>query len=87
MKNSFTVGFVVDGMKIVIFGVTSIHPNMNGVLFNTENGVGYQVESHQMTDGNILGNMYIEYSDLADFEEYESFRRYTDFEIHDMRKS
>lgn len=82
MKNSFTVGFVLGGKKIVILGVTSIHPNMNGVLFTTENSIGYQVESHQMTGGNILGNLYIEYSEPEDFYEYESSE---DTELYDLR--
>jgi len=46
MKTSFGVAY--HEKKVVILGVTSIMPNLNGVLFNTENRRGYQIESHDM---------------------------------------
>lgn len=87
MKSSFTVGFVLGDKRHVVYGVTSIVPNMNGVLFFTENRENFQVESHQMTSGNILGNMYIEYSTSEDFEDHESLKEASPekYEIHDMR--
>ena len=59
MKSSFAVA--LHGKKLVILGVTSIVPNLNGILFQTENRRGYQIESFEMS-GMTYG---IEYFDFA----------------------
>lgn len=87
-KKSFTVGFVCNGKIYVIYGVTSILPNLNGVLFQTENGEGYQVESFELREG-FLGSMYIEYSTDEDYKDYE-FLKESAPDLHvilDMRES
>ena len=87
-RNSFTVGFSLNGKMYVIYGVTSIFPNLNGVLFQTENRKGYQVESYEMQE-DLIGNMYIEYSTDEYYEDYE-FRKKSDpdrYVILDMRES
>lgn len=58
MKTSFAVAY--HEKKVVILGVTSIMPNLNGVLINTENRWGYQIEAHDMSDNVTLN---IEYFD------------------------
>ncbi len=87
IKSSFTVGFVLGEKRHIIYGVNSIYPNMNGVLFCTEDRENYQVECDSLTGGNILGNMYIEYSTPEDYEDHESLKEASPekYEIHDMR--
>lgn len=76
VKSSFTVSyrFVNSSKRVVILGVTSIVPNLNGVLFRTENGEDHQVESHQMIYGrgcySDLPNVHIEYSAEDDLQSY-----------------
>lgn len=88
-KKSFTVGFNLGTKRYVIYGVTAIFPNLNGVLFQTENGKGFQIESHEMPYQNLLGGMFIEYSTEEDFEDHESLKEASPdkYEILDMRKS
>lgn len=53
-KGSFAVKFAYGSdenrKKFIILGVTSIMPNLNGFLFNTEDHQGFQVESHEIQD-------------------------------------
>ena len=86
MKSSFTV--IIDGVHlpkmIVITGVTSIFPNLNGFLFNTEDRVGYQLEAHNLIDGGITGISF-EYS-YYDNEDIEHFKtQYHKYEVHDHK--
>ena len=55
MRNSFAVAY--HEKKVVILGVTSIMPNLNGVLLNTENRLGYQIEAHDMKEQNTTLNI------------------------------
>lgn len=76
-KSSFAVGFRINRETVVVLGVTSIVPNMNGVLFFTEDGKNYEVEAHNMKDG-ILPNMFIDYEQFYLREEIElDCARYT----------
>lgn len=75
MKTSFAVAY--HEKKVVILGVTSIMPNMNGVLINTENRWGYQIEAHDMS-GNVTLN--IEYYNPTLMELPD------DYEVLDYRK-
>lgn len=61
-KASFSVGFLIPnkGKTIVVMGVTSIVPNLGGVLLFTEDRCNYQIESWEMTEAS-LGNMFIDY--------------------------
>ena len=67
-KASFAVQYCLPEYrkKVVVLGVTSIVPNLNGVLMFTENGRHHQVESYEMPD-NMLCGMSIDY----DFKEEE----------------
>lgn len=62
-KASFAVRYHLPAYRktVVVLGVTSICPNLNGVLFYTENGRNHQVESHEMPD-KMLAGMSIDYS-------------------------
>lgn len=75
MKSSFSVGYRLNGKTYVIMGVSSIVPNLNGILFFTEDGENVQIEQE------ILGNMFITYEDFA---ELNSVKEYT---IIDHRKA
>lgn len=58
-KSSFAVA--IHGKKLVILGVTSIVPNLNGVLLRTENRHDYQLDNDEM-----VGMTYgIEYPDAT----------------------
>lgn len=59
-KSSFAVGFKINRDTVVVLGVTSIVPNMNGVLFFTEDGKNYEVEARHLRNEH-LGNMFIDY--------------------------
>lgn len=48
IKSSFTVVYKKDGKTNYVLGVTSIVPNMNGLLFFTEDGENHVIESHNM---------------------------------------
>lgn len=53
MKSSFAVVYRLcagDDVNVVL-GVTSIVPNLNGLLFFTEDREDHQVEYYQMRDG------------------------------------
>lgn len=62
MKKSFAVQYHLPQYRktVVVLGVTSIVPNLNGVLMFTENGRNHQVESCDMTDKMLCG-MSIDY--------------------------
>ena len=83
MKNSFTV-FIGDhtNRTIVITGVTSMMPNLNGFLFNTEDREGFQIEKHELVNGGI-SNISFEYDYTED--DIEDLRNYPQYEIHDHK--
>ena len=59
IKSSFAVGYQLNSKTVNVLGVTSIVPNLNGVLFFTEDGENHFIESHEMNE--VLGNMFIDY--------------------------
>lgn len=70
MKSSFAVGFQIHRKgTIVVTGVTSIVPNLNGVLLFTEDGQNVQIENYEMSDG-VIGNMFISYEPVSNFSDY-----------------
>ena len=73
MKSSFTVRYRrINNPVTILLGVTSIVPNLNGILFYLENGQGHQVESYEMAVGDMqfLSGMCIEYSSDEEIAEY-----------------
>lgn len=80
IKASFAVGYQSfkgeSSNIIVVLGVTSIVPNLNGVLFFTEDRENHFIESCDMNE--VLGNMFISYEE--DLDEYK------DYTIIDHRK-
>ena len=58
-KSSFAVA--IHTSKKIILGVTSIVPNLNGVLLQTEDREGYQIDSDEMT-GMTYGIEYFDYA-------------------------
>ena len=72
-KSSFTVYYkLAHGPFVTVLGVTSIVPNLNGILFQTENGEGHQIEAYQMNivkGSSIVAGLSIEYSTEADIRE------------------
>lgn len=79
IKTNFTVGYRLNRQRHLILGVTSIVPNLNGVLFFTEDGKNHFVESCELRH-DILAGMFISY----DPEDEEVF---VDGEIvHDHRR-
>ena len=56
-KASFAVQYHLSRYRkvVVVLGVTSIVPNLNGVLMFTENGRHHQVESYEMPDKMLCG--------------------------------
>lgn len=65
IKSSFAVGYRMNRRTNVVLGVTSIVPNLNGVLMFTEDGENHFIESYHM--GEVLCSMFISYEDdLAD---------------------
>ena len=73
INKSFTVGFMKKGSRrtTIVSGVTSIVPNLNGVLMFTRSGENFFVESCDLVDG-ILPNMFIEYSTSEDIAQYDA---------------
>lgn len=57
-KDYFSVA--IHHEKLVLHGVTSIMPNLNGFLFQTING-----KSYQMNDNSSDNNISLEYFDSA----------------------
>ena len=48
-KSRFTVSYLSpSNPEICVLGVTSIVPNLNGLLLFTEDGEGFQIESYEM---------------------------------------
>lgn len=64
-KSYFTVGFHQQGREefTLITGVSSIVPNLNGVLFFLYNGNTYQVESYMMNESSGSLQLFIDYND------------------------
>lgn len=88
-KASFAVQYQLPAYRkiVVVLGVTSIVPNLNGVLMFTENGRHHQVESYKMPD-NMLCGMSI-YYDITE-EDIDLNRAWADkydcqFELIDGR--
>ena len=90
INKSFTVSYRVYGVHHTVLGVTSIVPNLNGLLFFTEDGKNHQIESHEMRirgDESPYKRLCVEYSneeDIADefdLASEEPFR----YEVHDHR--
>ena len=61
IKTSFTVKYHLRGFDHMILGVTSIVPNMNGILMFTEDGRNHFIESYELKDGAVLPKMFISY--------------------------
>ena len=72
-KSSFTVYYKsAKGPFVTVLGVTSIMPNMNGILFQTENGEGHEIEAYQMNcvkGASIVAGISIEYSTEEEIRE------------------
>lgn len=69
-KSSFTVSYKLPRHpRTVVLGVTSIMPNLNGYLFNTEDGEGHQIEHYELVDG-FLPSVVLEYSTEEDINDY-----------------
>lgn len=69
MRNSFTVCYTSHGNpEMCILGVTSIVPNLNGLLLFTEDGEGFQIENCEMRCGTLSPSvrLFIEYSNDED---------------------
>lgn len=60
-KTSFAVA--IHREKKIILGVTSIVPNLNGILFFTENRWNYQLEDEPSNNG-----FNIEYDDNGEYD-------------------
>ena len=73
MKGSFAVGYRMNRVTKVVLGVTSIVPNLNGVLLFVENGRHIQIEKHELVGGDLLPNMFISYEDREDFEDIDHY--------------
>lgn len=87
INKSFTVGYRQGRVHHAVLGVTSIVPNLNGVLFFTEDGENHFVESCDMSHG-VLPGMYIEYSTEEDISnEFEiAAEKPNGNKVHDHRK-
>ena len=77
IRSSFTVGYRLNKQKHLVFGVTSIVPNMNGYLMFTEDGKNHFIESFEMREG-TLPMSYLSY-DYLDELDPEAI-------VHDHRK-
>lgn len=87
IRNSFTVGYRLRRVHHTVLGVTSIVPNLNGVLLFTEDGENHFIESCDM-EHHTLPGMYIEYStddDIWDERELAQSKP-GEYEIHDHRR-
>ena len=81
VKTHFTVGYRMNRKRHIVLGVTSIVPNMNGILMFTEDGKNHFIESWELRCDDTLGGMFISY----DPEDEELF---LDTEVvHDHRKA
>lgn len=69
-KSSFGVYYHLKRKSVIVLGVTSILPNLNGVLFCTEDRQGHQVECHEMKE-KMLAGMSIDYDVTEEDIEYE----------------
>lgn len=59
IKTSFAVSFRHNDKSYAVLGVTSVLPNLNGVLFCTENKEHFYIESYEIPNG--LEDMRIDY--------------------------
>lgn len=64
IKNHFTVGYRRNRQNHAVLGVTSIVPNLNGILMFTEDGQNHFIEQHELLDGTELIGMYISYDPI-----------------------
>ena len=89
-KSSFAVKYHLPQYRktVIVLGVTSIYPNLNGVLFCTEDGRNHQVESCDMSD-NMLCGMSIDYhlteEDMS-FDREWADKTESQFQVIDGRK-
>lgn len=69
-KSSFTVYYKLPRYPwTIVLGVTSIMPNLNGFLFNTEDGEGHQIEHYELANG-LLPGVAFKYSTEEDINNY-----------------
>ena len=64
IKNHFTVGYRRNRQSHTVLGVTSIVPNLNGILMFTEDGENHFIEQHELLEGDELIGMYISYAPI-----------------------
>ena len=89
-KSSFAVKYHLPQYRksVVVLGVTSIVPNLNGVLMFTENGQNHFIESCDMSD-NMLCGMCIDYhlteEDIS-FDQEWAEKTESQFQVIDGRK-
>ena len=82
-KSSFTVFIGVHGMNCTaIYGVTSIMPNLNGFLFNTEDGHDVQIDCPPNDDGIDHISFEYGYSNRA----LENIKKLGSYIVHDHRE-
>lgn len=89
IKTSFTVSYRKNGVRHIILGVTSIVPNLNGLLLFTEDGKGYQIESDVLASKDFSPQirLFVEYSNDEDInDEIGLARDYPDeYKVYDHR--
>lgn len=73
INRSFAVEYTLPQYRktVIVLGVTSIVPNMNGVLMFTENGDNHFIESYDMKD-KMLSGMSIDYDMTEEDIQYTS---------------
>ena len=82
-KSSFTVVYPKNNKEVIVSGVTSIFPNLNGFLFCTEDGQNHFIESCDLIDQGLSGISFeYQYTD----DDFEDFKNYDCYELHDHRK-
>lgn len=90
INKSFTVSYRTHGVRHTVLGVTSIVPNLNGLLFFTEDGHGHQIESCDMRcrrDESPFKRLCIEYSNDEDIdgEFYNAKQEPSNYKVYDHR--
>lgn len=81
-KSSFTVIYPKGDKEVVISGVTSIYPNLNGFLFCTEDRENHFIESCDLIDKGMSNLTFsYQYTD----EDFEDFARLEHYEFHEHR--
>lgn len=72
-KRSFAVGYRIERKNYVVLGVTSIVPNMNGILMFTEDGNNHSIEQYELCAGDLLPNAWISYEDADSFTDLDGY--------------